>query len=183
MPADRKYFDIFTLRPMLMQFAVFLILTSGPAARAQIISPSAEEVQFSYSALMTGNRDQGFTAKEFVEFHASHIFGIFHSPKMIQRFGLDESLVEGIGSPQNGMNIKIISQRNISATKVRISYQASGKMILHKKAAAILLNQKTMTIPLPVDPYEIYNEKCTDPHYTTFGEAAKSWPEPRWLRT
>lgn len=153
----------FTIVVMALQFF-------GRAAQAQLISPSGQEINFSVASIMTANRDQNLTAKQQVQFHVSHLFGIFHSPTMIENFKLDPSLMDGIGAPQNEMEIKIISQKNISANKVRISYQASGKMLVHKKVAQYFLNKKTIQFPLPVDPYEIYREECTDEHYLSFGD-------------
>lgn len=155
---------------ILSSAAAMMTLVLSLSSQAQVISPSGQEINFSVSSIMTASRDQNLTAKEQVQFHVSHLFGLFHSPELITKFKLDPSLIDGIGAPQSDMEIKIISQNIISANKVRISYQAKGKMLLQKKVAQYFLNKKSLAFPLPVDPYEIYREECTDEHYTSFGD-------------
>jgi hypothetical protein len=154
----------------LVKLVLTLAFLTGVMAEAQIISPSGQEVLFSYSADMIANREEDLTVEEQIQFHASHMFGIFHSPRTLRRFGLNPDMVDGIGGPQSQMKIKVLSVKKMSAQKMAISYKAEGRMILHKKVAAQLLPLGSMTLPLPVDPYEIYDEKCTDKQYSEFGD-------------
>ena len=157
-----------SLKSFLIVWTMTLI---GPQiSLGQVISPSGQEVKFSVASVVTVNRDQNLTAKQQVQFHVSHLFGIFHSPELISDSGLDPSLIDGIGAPQSEMNIKIVSQRILSSNKLRISYQAAGTMLLEKHVAKIFIAKKTMAFPLPSDPYEIYQAECTDEHYSSFGD-------------
>ncbi len=138
-------------------------------AQAQIIGPSVQEVKFSYKASfdIPASGDQP-TDLDRAEFHATHMFGLFHSPEMVQKFGIPE-MTGGIGGPRSQMKIKILSSVT-EGELVHIEYKNSGKMILHKKAAQVLLKEGHFEIPLPTNPYNIYDEKCTDKHYTSFGD-------------
>ena len=43
-------------------------------------------------------------------------------------------------------------------------------MILHKKVADRLLKTGYLDLPLPANPYEIYDPACTDEHYSEFSD-------------
>jgi hypothetical protein len=150
--------------------ALVLSVISGVFTEAQIISPSGQEVLFAYSAEMIANRKENLTAEEHIQFQASHMFGIFHSPKTLRRFGLSPDQVDGIGAPQSKMKIKVIAIQSLSSQKMKITYQAQGRMILHKKVAAKLLPLGAVTLPLPLDPYEIYDERCTNKEYSSIDD-------------
>lgn len=149
---------------------VMLIHLSCQLVLGQIISPHATEVQFSYTATFQANRNTGLSKTDLASFHISHLFGLFQSPSLINTFDLNPEQVAGIGAPRNDMKIQIISSRIVSQYKLEITYSVVGKMILHNKVAQDLVKSRSIKLPMPADPYEIYDEKCTDDHYTLFSD-------------
>jgi len=146
-----------------------LTLLCGALAQAQIIGPSVQEVKFQYTTTFEAPLKAEESADEDrAAMHASHLFGLFHSPHMVSKFGITEG-VGGIGAPRSQMKIRILSSE-IEGDIVRIKYANSGKMILHKKAAQKLIEATEIVVPMPTNPYEIYDEKCTDEHYNSFGD-------------
>ncbi|MBC7741996.1 MAG: hypothetical protein H7061_07360 [Bdellovibrionaceae bacterium] len=177
---------------MLRLLLGFILLASwffGALAFAQIISPSAEEVNFTYFARFRVPLDaveDNDIAR--AEMHASHMFGLFHSPHYIKMFGIPGKDVGGIGAPRAQMQISIISSI-VQGHEILISYKNTGKLLLHNLAAQALIKAKTFDIPLPVNPYDIYAAECTDKDYPGFGDywyfydpfkyrcqALSSWP-------
>lgn len=153
----------------LIKFLTVVACLVGPRALAQIAGPSAQEVKYSYTTTFEIPADaEQKTDEDRVQFHATHIFGLFHSPTLVKRLGLPEG-IGGIGAPRSQMKIKVISSE-VDGDLLRIKYSNSGKMILHSKAAAKLLLKGVLQIPMPLNPYEIYDEKCTDDHYNSFGD-------------
>lgn len=151
-------------------FTILLLLFQTEQIHAQVISPSAMEVKYSYTATFeVPDSAIETTDQERAQMHASHIFGIFRSPAMTQKYSINSELVEGLGAPSYAMKIKILSSK-ISEHKIKITYSNSGKMILHKLAATRLLKKGYLNIPLPANPYEIFDPACTDEHYNTFGD-------------
>ncbi|OFZ30231.1 MAG: hypothetical protein A2622_10345 [Bdellovibrionales bacterium RIFCSPHIGHO2_01_FULL_40_29] len=140
------------------------------ATQAQIISPQATEVKFSYQATFEAPLDADEESyDELMHLHASHIFGIFHSPELVTKFKIDPELSEGIGAPRSQMKFKLLASE-ISGQNFRITYKNSGKMILHNKVAKRLLKTGSLDLPLPVNPYEIYDPACTDEYYSGFSD-------------
>ena len=151
-------------------FSFVTVLLCTLAARSQTIGPSTSEVRFSYTTTFEipvgADEDDSETR---ANFHASHVFGIFHSPTLVQKYVGRNAVIGGIGAPRTQMRIRILSETEKDG-KIVIRYSNSGKMILHKKAADKILKDGGIVLPLPNDPYEIYDEKCTDDHYTSFGD-------------
>jgi hypothetical protein len=154
----------------LSKFLTLVLLTlSGALTQAQITGPSVQEVKFSYAASfeIPVSADEK-TDEDRIHLHASHLFGLFHSPKMVAQFGINKS-TGGIGGPRAQMKFKVISSV-VEGDLVKINYTNSGKMILHQLAAEKLLKTGVLDVPLPANPYTIYDEKCTDEHYSSFGD-------------
>lgn len=153
---------------------VFVIMTTLALAltvRAQILGPSVTEVKYSYRTTfqVPADNDLNNDALALAEFHASHIFGIFASPKIIAELVGADAVVGGVGAPRSQMRLRILSESTEGGVTT-ISYANSGKMILHKNAARRLIARGSLVLPLPANPYEIYDKKCTDEHYDTFGD-------------
>lgn len=145
------------------------ILSLGQPVKAQIIGPQVEEVKFQYTTTFETPVDADEQSdEERAQLHASHLFGLFHSPKMVARFGITEG-IGGIGAPRSQMKIKILKSE-VDRDIVRVKYSNSGKMILHKKAAEKIIAATELVVPMPTNPYTIYDEKCTDEHYNSFGD-------------
>ncbi len=146
------------------------ILFTCTTSLAQIISPSGTEVNFTYTATFeiaataTENTDE-----KRMKLHASYLFGIFQSPNFIQKMGLDPEVSAGIGAPQAEMEFTVIRSEQIG-DKIKISYTAASKMILHKDVASDLIKIGFLDLPLPNDPYAIYDVKCTDEYYSLFSD-------------
>jgi hypothetical protein len=145
------------------------LLLLGFTAKAQVIGPSVQELKYSYTAEFSIPADAAEqTDEDRANFHASHLFGIFQSPSLVKKYGVPSNIY-GIGAPRSQMKIKILSSE-VDGKNIHIRYRNTGKMLFHKVAAAALLAEGQMTLPLPNNPYEIYDKKCTDPHYNTFGD-------------
>ena len=146
------------------------VLIYAGLAKAQIIGPSVSEVKFSYTATFQqaedADQDDDLTR---AQFHASHIFGIFHSPTMVSKYVGPSAVIGGVGAPRSQMRIRVLSSKTEDGVTT-IRYSNSGKMILHKKAAAKALKDGVLTLPMPANPYEIYDAKCTDEYYQDFGD-------------
>lgn len=150
------------------------LLISTLHVSAQILAPNAQEVNFSYEATVEVPLDESFSSSiDAANFQASHMFGIFSSPTMIQHMGINPDNVHGIGGPKSQTEVLILSEEVFEKDQqsmIRIQYKNSGQMILHKKAAEKVLARGYFNVPLPLNPFKIYRKKCTDSHYTTFGD-------------
>lgn len=153
----------------LIQFllVLFLGIQVQLKAQAQVIAPSAKEVLFSFQSMVVASPDSGYSAQELAEFQASYIFGIFSSAENIKIYGLKPELVGGLGVPKKEMNIRILSETEVDG-KIQVKYQSSGTFLLHNKVAAKLLDKGTVSVPFPMEPLEVFDPKCTDPHYDSF---------------
>ena len=146
------------------------VLFCGVIAHGQILGPSVAEVKYSYTTTFQApeEHEEG-SIDGLALMHSSHIFGIFASPTMISRYVGRNAVTGGVGGPRKQMKIKIISSE-VNDGVITIKYSNSGKMILNAKAADRILAKGLLELPLPTNPYEIYDEKCTDEHYSSFGD-------------
>ena len=153
------------IKTLTLAFAMMLTVK----AHAQVLGPSVQEVKYSYTATFEIPDDAGEqNDQDRAHFHASHLFGLFHTPAMVKKMGLPTGL-GGIGAPRTQMKIKILKSEVIGNV-VSVTYSNSGKMLLHKIAAQNLIEAGIFEVPMPTDPYSIYDEKCTDEHYNSFGD-------------
>lgn len=149
---------------------IFTLLLVSIGAQAQILAPSAAEVKFSYTTSFQAPEDNEEGSDEaLAELHASHIFGIFASPTMIEKYIGTDAVTGGLGGPRTQMKIKILSSKTADGL-ITVKYSNSGKMILNKAAAKKILTKGSLVLPMPANPYEIYDKNCTDEHYTEFGD-------------
>lgn len=163
-----------------------LILTSliaiATTSQAQIISPSATEVNYSYTTTFEFPLNtEGFDEEAAqlaasqtddetrAQYHAQHMFGLLHSPEQMKKYGVYTATEGGIGAPQAQMNIRILSSEVYGDTAV-ITYSNSGKMILNKIVAKALIKDGSINLPLPKDYFSIYRKDCTDAHYDSLGD-------------
>lgn len=141
---------------------------------AQILSPNATEVDFEYEAMVEVPLDDSFIDSiSAAQFQAQHMFGIFTSPTMIGRMGINSNNIHGIGGPKSQSEILILSEEVFEKSKqsyVRIQYKNIGQMILQNKAAEKVLSKGYFNVPLPTNPFKAYRKHCTDAHYDTFGD-------------
>lgn len=151
-------------------FTLLTVILGASVAQSQILGPSVTEVKYSYSTTFQAPDDhQEGSDEELAVMHASHIFGIFASPTMISRYVSRNAVTGGVGGPRKQMKIRILSTKTENGI-ITIKYSNSGKMILNEKAASKVLAKGSIGLPLPTNPYEIYDPKCTDEHYNSFGD-------------
>lgn len=144
-----------------------MLFLLGFSAEAQVIAPSAEEVIFTYeSTFITNSKEE---AETLASAHASHFFGFMQSHDMVARYGLSPEMVGGVGAPLQPMKIQIKKVKKI-ATGTEITYRSQGPFLLHKKVAQRLLRSGHLTLQLPYDLDNYYDEECTDPDYPAIEE-------------
>lgn len=152
-------------------FIFFACIYASISTFAQILGPSAQEVQFKYRAQFQIPVDSDYaTDLERAEFHASHLFGLLQSKAVVRKYDLMPFFVGGLGAPKSPSQIKIISSKEIENNLIEIEYENKGQLILHKEAAAKILEDQKIILPMPVNPYESYDKNCTDEHYDSFGD-------------
>lgn len=152
----------------------FLTLIFQAIGFAQVLGPSVQEVKYSYTAEFVTN-DTESAAEDLAYDHANYMFGVMASPALIDKYGIDYSSVGGIGSPRDEKTIRILKFETTEDDRTYVQYKVSGKLLLHKKAAKKALTAGYINLPLPADMDTIYDKKCTDPHYTEFGDYWYFW--------
>lgn len=160
--------------------ATFFVAFSS-VSFGQVLGPSIQEVNFNYTAefLTTDNESE---AESLAQNHAQYLFGVLHSPALVRRFKLNPDLLEGVGSPRTERSFRILKFEKTADNKILVKYRVWGKLILHKKVAEEALMQGSIEIPLPVDLSLIYDNRCTDEHYDSFGDYWYFW-DPLTLGT
>jgi len=155
------------------QIFSFLVLWLSPIfVFSQVISPSAQEVSFSYEATFIAESEN---IQESAYLHYSHLFGLMHSSQLIEKFNLNPNKIGGIGAPEGAPDLKIKSRESLGQNQWKISYSAKGQFLLHHKVAQKLLKQGYVTLNLPLEMGTIYNERCTDSYYNTPGDYWYFW--------
>ncbi len=152
-----------------MKNFIFILVLLALKLNAQVIAPSAEEVIFQYQAEFV-TTDLQTDVKELAQFHSSHMFGIFHSPELVTNFAINPNYLEGLGVPRSDAQVQVLAHKKIAKDQKLIQYVYKGRVLLHKKVSAALLAKGEFVIPFPYQVDQIYNEKCTDSHYTTLGD-------------
>lgn len=152
---------------MIKACAFFAVVLFFYNLSAQVIAPSAEEVEYSYTAEFRTSRSQAQDLDGLAYFHASHIFGLLHTSQITKAHQMNYDKIEGIGAPRAQFNIRIQNTYLDSSGKLAIKYSAKGKMLLHHNAAKLILSRGGLNLPLPADPDDIYNKNCTDDYYNS----------------
>lgn len=147
-----------------------ILLSLSHSSFGQIISPTSEELGFSYSASFLTDASSVEDGTDAAYNHSQHIFGIMHSPRLTQNAGLNPNLVGGIGAIRMPMKISVTSINDLDDGTVEVKYRASGVMLIHKTARLKLVKDNKLTLPLPYKMDSIYDKKCTDDHYDTEGD-------------
>ena len=114
-------------------FIIFYSLVCS-FSQAQIVSPSGEEVEYSYEANFITYHSVDYTRE--VKTHAKHLYGLFKADQFVSSMGLDPYIVAGIGAPRDQMKLEILQISPLEdSAKMKIRYRNSGKMILHQSIA------------------------------------------------
>lgn len=160
-----------------------VVLCFSTLSLGQVLAPQAEELSFRYRAEFLFS-PQDFTPEDarssqaMAQLHASHLFGLMHSRGMSESFGLDYDMVGGIGSPR--APVIVTAQRATTAGdrregKIRVAYEAQGKMLVHSTVARRILRAGHLEWSLPKDISDIYDKKCTDTYYQDLGDFWYFW--------
>ncbi len=155
---------------MLLALSVFCF---SNLSQAQILSATAVEVEYSYTATFKPDLEdprtisEGWKGIDHAEVNADHIFGILASPTVIRGAGVNAHQVSGLGAPKYPRNISI-TRGNLRSAE--IEYKVSGRMILHKDAAKKWTRRGYVTLPIPYDMARIYREECTDSSYSSLSD-------------
>lgn len=169
------------IKSLYISFLLFSLLnfSSLGSAIAAVISPSAMEVDFKYTATYLSNtspeelQSQDALASD-AEFHAKHLFGILQSAELTAKYGIDFDLISGLGSPRMPLEITIKNTAPVGE-RLEITYNVKGRMLVHKKAGKKWLKDTKVTLPLLYDLPSVYDQaqysekwrNCTDEHYWT----------------
>lgn len=151
--------------------ALFIFIAS---AGAQVISPSGQEVSFQYSARFVLSEYGGSPEDQALD-HSQYMFGVLHSPSVVDRYGLDPDWLEGIGGARLPLTIRVNSVTSDEEGREIVSYQAFGRLLLHKQVVRKLRSTLEIPLQLPFDISRIYLKKCTDSHYDSFSDYWYFW--------
>lgn len=155
-------------------FSLVGFLSFALSATAQVLGPSTSEVNFNYTAEFLTD-DNESTAETLAEEHSKYLFGVFHSTALIEKYGLSQDFVGGIGSPKDQQKIKILNFQSTEDGRTQVRYRVWGKILLHKIVAEKALAEGELVVPLPADLANIYDQDCTDSHYNSFGDYWYFW--------
>ncbi|MBV2167449.1 MAG: hypothetical protein KUL82_01970 [Bdellovibrio sp.] len=150
----------------MMKSLAFFLLFGALSAQATVLSPSSLEVRFTYSAEF--QTSDSLDPVTLADSHAQHLFGYLQSPSIVSSFGVNNRTL-GVGAPRLPLSYEILKNRKSSGIRT-IAYKVSGVLLLNKKAATELLKKGSWQITLPTDLDSFYDEKCTDEHYSGYGD-------------
>ncbi len=157
--------------------AAFLwVLLGISEARAQILSPTSTEILFSYQTEFEAAPDSFFSrsAESLALNHANYLFGVMASIELASSFGIDSTLIQGLGAPRSDMLIQVISSE-LRGNKLIIKYSSQGRMLVHNQVAEQILKSRSWKLPLPVNGERAYKVHCTDHHYFSMGDYWYFW--------
>jgi hypothetical protein len=157
--------------------AAFLwVLLGISEARAQILSPTSTEILFSYETDFEAAPDSFFSisAEELALNHANYLFGVMASIELANSFGIDSTLVQGLGAPRADMQIQVVSAE-MKSGKLILKYKNQGRMLVHNQVAEKILKDRSWSLPLPVDENRAYIVHCTDHRYFSMGDYWYFW--------
>lgn len=152
-------------------FLSVLVLFSQ--AHAQVIAPSAAEMIYSYQTKFITTPDD--SVENLAYAHSQYLFGVFHSPFVIGRFGLNPDKVGGIGAPSSDPRIRILKATPLDNGRVEIEYSLQARVLVHSKVAETLLSRSVLELYMPLDIDRVYLKKCTDAHYDSVGDYWYFW--------
>ncbi len=174
-----------TIATMQLLFALHAL------GQAVTISSSGREVEYSFKtsfrSVKRGERLTPGEAKEAARFHASHLFGLFHSPEVAAENGYPSELIEGFAGTKRPEVSDSESFKVAGDPYLWVKYHGHGTLILHKLVLRNWLrgaDEGTVILPLLKDLPAIYSDDlsqyrvrsgakqsdskwahCTDKHY------------------
>ncbi|MCB0418119.1 MAG: hypothetical protein KDD39_10740 [Bdellovibrionales bacterium] len=166
-------------------FILFLFSFLAQTGLARTLSSSGTELAYEYThqfrSLLGQNVSDNESIAEAAEFHAAHLFGLFHSPEGAEAHGYFADLVEGFAGTKHPTVLKSRGFRKASDPYLWIEYTVKGKMLVLKDVAKDWMGEAksgTVALPLLSDLPAVYTDdgedyrkkkwkKCTDSHYST----------------
>ncbi|MEO5666616.1 MAG: hypothetical protein ABIR96_01020 [Bdellovibrionota bacterium] len=155
-------------------FVALGVLFLSSLASAQVISPLGQELELSYTASFIP-KDETQDPKESAKTHSDYLMGVLKSESLVEKLGVDFQKIEGLGAPRLPLKITNVNAKTLPDGRTEISYNYRAKAIIHKTAAKKLLKKGSFELVLPYDIAKVYNKKCTDSHYTSFGDYWYFW--------
>ncbi len=132
-----------------------------------------EEVEFAYTAsFLLGENEDADTA---AHTHSDYLMGVLKSEKLVRSFGINYTKSEGLAAPRLPLKLTGIRSRQLSDGSTEVSYKYRTKMLVHKTAARKMLRDGSFELVLPYDLSQIYEKRCTDTHYDSFGDYWYFW--------
>jgi len=159
---------------MRSQILLFL-LSISTSSLAQVISPVAREVELNYSTHFILGNEAGDDILEAAIEHSSYLMGVIKSENFVEKMGVDFAASEGIGAPQIPPKITSLETKLLSDGRTEVSYNYRAKAIIHNDALDRIKNKSYFDVVLPYDYDKVYDPKCTDEHYTSFGDYWYFW--------
>lgn len=170
------------LRTIVLWLGALLFLGSFSFSNAANVSSSAEEVLFEFETSfrsLSRERLNNTSAQKAAEFHAAHVYGIFHTPEIAEKYGYPAELIEGFAGTKEPVVSKVESFSVEEDDYQWVRYKATGRMLLLKPVLHSWLKDKnsgTVQLPLLKDLPAIYSDdgkkyrsskwkECTDSHY------------------
>lgn len=145
-----------------MKKLVFAVFLFPFLAHATVLAPSGEEVRFeTETELQTA--DLLTPAQDLALRHARYLFSALQNPAVGSQFGLP-ARISGIGAPRWAPEARVTRDRAVAGLRT-VRYVVHGKLLLHKQAAARLLQAGSWDITLPYDVDHFYDQACGDPGY------------------
>jgi hypothetical protein len=153
--------------------ALGLLLSTAPV-HAQVISPYGEELEITYqTSFIRSNDDEDVVTA--ASTHSDYLMGVLKSEALVESLGVSFAGSEGLGAPRLPLKITAVKEKTLADGRTEISYKYRAKAIIHKTAAKRLLQNGTLDLVLPYDLDKVYDKKCTDSHYPSFGDYWYFW--------
>jgi hypothetical protein len=143
-------------------------------AKAQVISPMAQELELSYQASFILGEDEDDIASA-ASTHSDYLMGVIKSANFVESLGVSFESSEGIGAPRLPLKITGVKARELADGRTEVSYKYRAKALIHKNAAKKILKNGAFEVVLPYDISKVYDKKCTDAHYDSFGDYWYFW--------
>ncbi len=159
---------------MKSRIAALGFLLSTALVHAQVISPYGEELEITYqTSFISSNDDEDVVTA--ASTHSDYLMGVLKSEALVESLGVSFAGSEGLGAPRLPLKITAVKEKTLADGRTEISYKYRAKAIIHKTAAKRLLQKGTLDLVLPYDLDKVYDKKCTDSHYPSFGDYWYFW--------
>ncbi|MCB0405845.1 MAG: hypothetical protein KDD51_13770, partial [Bdellovibrionales bacterium] len=162
---------------------IFFVVTS--VCRGRTLSASGVEVRYKYThqfrSLLPASASDKDSIDDAAEFHAAHLFGLFHSPEGAEAHGYYADLVEGFAGTKHPHVVTARGFRKGDDRYLWVEYQVDGTMLVLKDVVEDWIGNRpsgSVELPLLSDLPAIYSDnaeeyrkkkwkRCTDSHYST----------------